>query len=107
MLNEWDLIESPVPKKISDSESKIKLSAHLSFVCKEKWSHSQLWHMHYIYMCGLLLQCCEKAVEARFVTGNHVTMLDSKETVTVINRQVANAEALKTRDSLIEQHTLY
>jgi hypothetical protein len=70
-------------------------------------TQSAAMHMHYVYMCGLLLQCCEKAVEARFVTGNHVTMLDSKETVTVIKRQVTNAEALKTRDSLIEQHTLY
>jgi hypothetical protein len=31
-------------------------------------------------------------VEVHFIPGNHVTMLDKKETADVINRQVVTAE---------------
>jgi hypothetical protein len=58
-------------------------------------------------MFDLVLQYCEKKVEVHFVTGNHMTMLDSKDTAAVINRQVTNTEALTFRNSLNEQNTLY
>ena len=41
-----------------------------------------------------MLQYCEKAVEVHFVSGNHVTILDSKDTATVINREVTNTDAV-------------
>jgi hypothetical protein len=56
---------------------------------------------------GLVLQCCEKKLDVHFVTGNHVTLLDSKGTAAVINRQMTNTEDLKFRNSLHEEHTLY
>jgi hypothetical protein len=37
---------------------------------------------------------CEK-VEVQFVPGNHVTMLDKKETAAVINRHMVITEALQ------------
>jgi len=44
-----------------------------------------------------VLQCCEKAVEVHFVTGNHVTILGSKDTANVINREVTNIDAVNSR----------
>jgi hypothetical protein len=35
-------------------------------------------------------------LEVHFVPGNHVTMLDMKETAAVINRQVMTTEALQS-----------
>jgi hypothetical protein len=44
-----------------------------------------------------VLQCCEKEVEVHVVTGNHVTILDSKDTACVINREVINIDAVNSR----------
>jgi hypothetical protein len=41
-----------------------------------------------------VFQCCEKAVEVNFVAGTHVTILDSMDTATVINREVTNTDAV-------------
>jgi hypothetical protein len=56
-----------------------------------------------VYALDILLQYCEKKVEVHFVTGNHVTMLDNKDTAAIINRQVTNTEALKFRNILSGQ----
>jgi hypothetical protein len=50
-----------------------------------------------------VLQCCEKAVEVHFVTGNHVTMLDSKDTANVINSEVTNIDAVNSRHNHTEE----
>jgi hypothetical protein len=44
-----------------------------------------------------VFQYCEKAVEVHFVTGNHVTILKSKDTANVINREVTNIDAVSSR----------
>jgi hypothetical protein len=49
-----------------------------------------------------VFQCCEKAVEVHFVTGNHVTILDSKDTATVINREVTNTDAVNLKHNHTE-----
>lgn len=36
--------------------------------------------------------------------GNHVTMLDKKETAAIINRQVTDSEVLKFKNSLNEEY---
>jgi len=43
-----------------------------------------------------VLQCCEKAVEVHFVTGNYVTILDGKDTANVINREVTNIDTVNS-----------
>ena len=50
-----------------------------------------------------MLQCCEKAVEVHFVTGNHVTILDSKDTANVINREVTNIDTVNSRHNRTEE----
>jgi len=50
-----------------------------------------------------VFQCCEKAVEVHFVTGNHVTILDSKDTANVINREVTNIDAVNSRQKPTEK----
>jgi hypothetical protein len=50
-----------------------------------------------------VLQCCEKAVEVHFVAGNHVTILDSKVTTSVINREVSNIDAVNSRHNHTEE----
>jgi hypothetical protein len=52
------------------------------------------------------LQICEKKVEIHVVPGNHITMLDKKETAAIINRQVIDSEVLKFKNSLNEEHFL-
>jgi hypothetical protein len=61
----------------------VKLFAHVLFLKKERWPCTQV-----SFVC---LQLCEK-VEVHFVPGNHVTMLDKKETAAIINRPVAAFE---------------
>jgi hypothetical protein len=51
-----------------------------------------------VYLFDLVLQCCEKKVEVHFVMGNHVTMLDNKDTAAIINRKVTNTEGLEFRN---------
>ena len=41
-----------------------------------------------------MLQCCEKEVEVHCVRANHVTILGSKDTANIINRDVTNIEAV-------------
>jgi hypothetical protein len=53
-----------------------------------------------------MLQYCEKAVEVHFVTGNHVTMLDSKDTANAINREVTNIDAVNSRHNHTEERLL-
>jgi hypothetical protein len=48
-------------------------------------------------MCLAVLQYCEKAVEVHFVTGNHVTILYSKDTANIINREVTNKDDVNSR----------
>ena len=50
-----------------------------------------------------MLQCCEKAVEVHFVPGNHVTILDSKVTANVINREVINIDAVNSTHNHTEE----
>ena len=50
-----------------------------------------------------MLQCCEKVVEVQFVTGNHVTILDSKDTASVINREVTNIDTVNLRHNHTEE----
>ena len=50
-----------------------------------------------------MLQCCEKAVEVRFVTGNHETILNSKDTANVINREVTNIDTVNSGHSHSEE----
>ena len=50
-----------------------------------------------------MLQYCENAVEVHFVTGNHVTILDSKDTASVINREVTNIDAVNSRHNHTEE----
>jgi hypothetical protein len=57
----------------------VKLSDYILFVSKEKWPCTQ--------PSVACLQLCDK-VEVHFVPGNHVTVLDKKETAAVINRQM-------------------
>ena len=59
-----------------------------------KWiSHDMIW----IDIFHAVLQYCEKAVEVHFVTEDHVTILDSKDTANVINREVTNFDAVNSR----------
>jgi hypothetical protein len=50
-----------------------------------------------------VFQCCEKAVEVHFMAGNHVTILESKDTAAVINREVTNIDAVKFRHNRAEE----
>ena len=50
-----------------------------------------------------MLQCCENAVEVHFVPGNHVTILESKDTANVINREVTNIDAVNSKHNHIEE----
>jgi len=50
-----------------------------------------------------LSKCCEKAVEVHFVTGNHVTILGSKDTANVINREVTNIDAVNSRHNRTQE----
>ena len=50
-----------------------------------------------------MLQCCANAVEVHFVTGNHVTILDSQDTANVINREVTNIDAVNSKDDHTEE----
>jgi hypothetical protein len=52
------------------------------------------------------LQICEKKVEVHVVPGNHLTLLNKKETADIINRQVTESEALKFKNSLNEEYIL-
>jgi hypothetical protein len=46
----------------------------------------------------LCLQYCGKEVEVHFVTGDHVTWLDSKECATIINQHVVDNEDVLFHD---------
>jgi len=50
-----------------------------------------------------VLQYCEKMVEVHFVTGNHVTILDNKDTANVINREVTTIDAVNSRHNHTEE----
>jgi hypothetical protein len=50
-----------------------------------------------------VLQHCEKAVEVHFVTGDHVTILDNKDTANIINREVTNIDAVNSRHNHTEE----
>ena len=50
-----------------------------------------------------MLQFCEKAVEVHFVTGNHVTILDSKDTANIINREVTTIDDVNSRHNHTEE----
>ncbi|XP_033611228.1 uncharacterized protein LOC117283061 [Cryptotermes secundus] len=67
-----------------------------------EWNHSKRIKSHTILLRPTsavlkakedygLSKLCEK-VEVHFVPGNHVTMLDKKETAAIINRPVATCE---------------
>jgi uncharacterized protein YqfB (UPF0267 family) len=60
-----------------------------------------------VYLFDLVLQCCDKKVEVHFVTGNHVTVLDNKDTAAIINRQVTNTEALKFKNAITGEVYMY
>jgi hypothetical protein len=45
-------------------------------------------------------------VEIHVVPGNHITLLDKKETAAIINRQVTDPEILKFKNSLNEEYFL-
>jgi len=65
-----------------------------------KWiSHDINW----IYIFHAVLQYSEKPVEVHFVTGNHVTILDSKDTANIINRKVTNIDAVNSRHNQTEE----
>jgi len=65
-----------------------------------KWiSHDMIW----IDIFLAVLQYCEKAIEVHFVTGNHVTILDSKDTVNAINREVTNIDAVNSQHNHTEE----
>jgi hypothetical protein len=51
----------------------------------------------------LCLQYCDKEVEVHFVTGDHITLLDSKECATVINKHVVDYEAVMFKDSIMSK----
>ena len=57
-------------------------------------------------MFHAVLQCCEKEVEVHFVTGNHVTILNSKDTANVINREVTNIDAVNSGHNHTEESLL-
>ena len=50
-----------------------------------------------------MLQCCVNAVEVHFVPGNHVTILESKDTANVINREVVNIDTVNSRHNPTEE----
>ena len=51
----------------------------------------------------LCLQYCDKKVEVHFVTGDHVTLLDSKECATIINQHVMENEAVLFKKSIMSE----
>jgi len=51
--------------------------------------------MQQVNVFRLVLQYCVEKVEVHFVTGNHMTVLDNKDTAAIINRQVTSTEALE------------
>jgi hypothetical protein len=53
-----------------------------------------------------VFQYCEKKVEVHFVTGNHLTILDSEDTATVINRGLTNTEAVNFWHNCTEERLL-
>jgi hypothetical protein len=53
-----------------------------------------------------VLQYCEKKVEVHFVTGNHLTILDSEDTATVINRGLTDTEAVHFQHNCPEERHL-
>ncbi|GFG34910.1 hypothetical protein Cfor_00007, partial [Coptotermes formosanus] len=68
---------------------------------KEDYGLSQIVHgKAYFVLC---LQYCDKEVEVHFVTGDHVTLLDSKEGATIINKRMADYEAVMFKDSIMSK----
>ena len=51
----------------------------------------------------LCLQYCNKEVEVHFVTGDHVTLLDSKECATIINQHVVDNKAVFFKKSIMPE----
>jgi hypothetical protein len=47
------------------------------------------------------LQYCDKKVQVHFVTGNHVTLLDSKHCAAIINQQVPENEVIAFKNSIM------
>jgi len=65
-----------------------------------KWiNHDMIW----IDIFHTVLQYCEKAVEVHFVTGNHLTILDSKDTANIINRELTKIDAVNSRHNHTEE----
>lgn len=54
----------------------------------------------YMVLC---LQYCDKEAEVHFVTGDHVTLLDSKECATIINQHVVDNEAVLFKKSMMSE----
>ena len=54
----------------------------------------------YVVLC---LQYCDKEVEVHFVTGDHVTLLDSNECATIINQQMVDNEAVLFKKSMMSE----
>jgi ribonucleotide reductase beta subunit family protein with ferritin-like domain len=54
----------------------------------------------YVVLCS---QYCDKEVKVHFVTGDHVTLLGSKECATIINQQVADNEAVLFKKSMMSE----
>jgi len=65
-----------------------------------KWiNHDMIW----IDIFYTVLQYCEKAAEVHFVPGNHVTILDSKDTANIINRELTKIDAVNSRHNHTEE----
>jgi hypothetical protein len=58
-------------------------------------TQSAALQMQQVNVFHLVLQYCVEKVEVHFVTGNHRTVLDNKDTAAIINRQVTSTEALE------------
>jgi len=65
-----------------------------------EWSGIMKWISHDMISVDIfhsVLQYCEKAVEVHFVPGNHMTILDNKDTANVFNREVTNIDAVNSK----------
>jgi hypothetical protein len=49
----------------------------------------------------LCFQYCEKKVEVHFVTGNHLTLLGSKDCAAIINQQLVENDVITFKNSIM------
>ncbi|GFG35347.1 hypothetical protein Cfor_10100 [Coptotermes formosanus] len=124
-LNSWDekidhfVKTSPVLRKSADYYNALGSSmvARVKAISSYKWNHKNNVKARTILVRPAavpievdedygLSKYCEKKVEVHFVTGNHLTILDSEDTATVINRGLTNTEAVNFWHNCTEERLL-